>query len=291
MAEWDGSGLPPAATARMARFEADRVRTSLLDVPATVSTSGAGLPPLGEVMGCMVQRIGWLGYGGCGYYGGPGGRSWSPPTVTSGQRRGFAGFRPYVDALYRGYDTAIERMLTEARAMGADGVIGVRLTVEHLGEDYREFVALGTAVRSPGRVHPPRPFVTELPGTDVAKLLNSGWVPVVIAIGVSMGVRHTDYRTASQMTSQAGNTEVSGYTQLVQRVRSDARAQFTDRAARSGADGVLVSSMDLRTWDQEAGGCRDRVAESTVIGSAITRFGPRRTPVGRALAVLPLRDA
>ena len=291
MAEWDGNGLPSAAAARMARFEAGGVRTSLLDVAAMVSTSNARLPPAGEVMGCMVQRIGWLGYAGCGYYGGYGGRSWSPPTVTSGQHRGLAGYRPYVDALYRGYDTAIERLLTEARAMGADGVIGVRLTVTQLGEDYREFVALGSAVRSPGRVHPPQPFVTDLPGTDVAKLLHAGWVPVAIAIGVSVAVRHTDSRTAAQMTSQAGNTEVSGYTQLVRRVRADARAQFAERAARSGADGVLVSTMDLRTWDQVAGGCRDRVAESTVIGTAIARFGTGRPPAGRALAVLPLHRA
>jgi uncharacterized protein YbjQ (UPF0145 family) len=291
MAEWDGDGLPPAAAARMARFDAHGVRTSVLDVAGAMSTVAVGLPPVGEVMGCMVQRIGWTGYAGCGYYGGYGGWSWSPPTVTSSKGRGVAGYRPYVDALYRGYDTAIERMLTEARGMGADGVIGVRLSADHLGEDGREFVALGTAVRSPGRVHPPQPFVTDLAGADVAKLLRAGWVPVAVVIGISVAVRHIDSRTAAQMTSQAGNTEVAGYTQLVQRVRADARGQFAERAARSGADGALVSTVDLRTWDQEGGGCRDHVAESLVIGTAIARFGPARASAGRPLSVLPLRRA
>ena len=47
------------------------------------------------------------------------------PTVTSGSAGRYAGFRPYVDARHRSYDTAVERMVTEAQAMGADGVVGV----------------------------------------------------------------------------------------------------------------------------------------------------------------------
>jgi uncharacterized protein YbjQ (UPF0145 family) len=165
MSEWDGRGLPPAAAARMARFRADGVRTSLLDVPDMAAVSGVGLPPVGEVMGCMVEHIGWQGFGGCRLYGPGAGwaASWGT-TVTSGQGARFAGYKPYVDALYRGYDTALARMLTEAQAMGADGVVGVRLSVNHLGQDNREFVALGTAVRAAGDVHAPRPFVTDLPG-------------------------------------------------------------------------------------------------------------------------------
>src|SRR3979411_979611 len=70
MTTWDGKGLPPAAEARMRRFQASPVRTSLLSVPAAVSIDAVGLDPVGEVMGCIVEQIGWAGYGGCGYYGG-----------------------------------------------------------------------------------------------------------------------------------------------------------------------------------------------------------------------------
>ena len=42
MTQWDGSGLPPAAAARMARFSAGGVRTSLLDVPGMASVRGVG---------------------------------------------------------------------------------------------------------------------------------------------------------------------------------------------------------------------------------------------------------
>ena len=291
MTEWDGRGLPPAAAARMARFQADGVRTSLLDVPGMTSVSSVGLPPVGEVMGCMVEHIGWQGFGGCGFYGPVAGwaATWGS-TVTSGQGARYAGYRPYVDALYRGYDTAIARMVLEAQAMGADGVVGVRLSVNHLGQDNREFVALGTAVRSPGEVHPPRPFVTDLPGADVAKLLHAGWVPVAIAFGIAVAVRHDDYATQMQARPWGQNTEVSGYTDLVQHVRDDARDTFGRHAARAGADGAIVSSMALHVWEHEpAEGHRDHVAESTVFGTTLARFHRGRTAPTRSLTVLPLR--
>jgi len=290
--EWDGRGLPPAAAARMARFRADGVRTSLLDVRGAVSVTGVGLPPVGEVMGCMVQHMGWQGFGGCGYYG-PGagwGGGWGGPTVTSGSGARYAGYRPYVDALYRGWDTAIGRMVTEAQAMGADGVVGVRLSVEHLGQDNREFVALGTAVRAEDGRHPARPFVTDLAGADVAKLLHAGWVPVSIAFGISVAVRHDDYATQTQAGRWSGNTEVSGYTELVHHVRADARHQFEAHAARAGAEGAIVSEMGLHVWEREPNeGHRDHVAESTVSGTTLARFHRGHTAPTRALTILPLR--
>lgn len=290
MSDWDGRGLPPAAAARMQRFAAAGVRTSLLDAPGSVALGTAGFTPVGEVMGCIVQHMGWSGWGGCGYFGfSPG---WGAATVTSGQRLAFAGYAPYVDALYRGWNTAIGRMLTEARAMGADGVVGVRLTADHLGHDNREFVALGTAVRADSAVHPQHPFVTDLPGADVAKLLHAGWTPVSIAFGISVAVRHDDYRTMQQGSAWAGNTEVSGYTELVTHVRADARARFHEHAARGGADGAIVSHMGLRIWEIEpSDNHTDHVAESTVFGTTVAKFHRGTAAATNALTILPLRRA
>jgi uncharacterized protein YbjQ (UPF0145 family) len=313
----------------MARFRAGGVRTSLLDVPGMVSVTGVGLPPVGEVMGCMVEHLGWQGFGGCGWYGpgsnliggfgGVGGGitggisgggfgrgmsggsipgtfgggiagGWGSGTVTSGRGNPYVGFAPYVDALYRGYDTAIARMVIEAQAMGADGVVGVRLRADHMGQGNREFVALGTAVRGVSRVHPPRPFVTDLPGADVAKLIHAGWIPVSIAFGISVAVRHDDLATQSQAGWFAGNTEVAGYTELVHHVRADARARFEEHAARAGAEGAIVSSMELHVEEREvAENHRDHVAESTVFGTTLVRFHSGPTAPTRALSVLPLR--
>jgi uncharacterized protein YbjQ (UPF0145 family) len=274
----------------MRRFQADGVRTSLLDVPGAAGLASVGLEPVGEVMGCMVQQLGWSGFGGCGWTGyGP-----QPTTLTSGRRSRWAGYAPYVDALYRGYDTAQSRMLEEAVALGADGVVGVRVTAEHLGAGNREFVSLGTAVRARGPRRPAsaprRPFFTDRGGSDVAKLLQAGWVPVSIAFGISVGVRHDDYRTVQQSRAWAGNTEVTGYTELVQHVRADARAQFGARTARAGADGALVSSQHLQISEIEpSDGHADHVAEATVVGTTIARFARGRAAPPAALTIVPLR--
>ena len=291
MSEWDGRGLPPVAAARMARFQAGGVRTSLLSVPGATGVEAVGFTPVGEVMGCSVRHIGWSG-AGCGMYVGLFGGS-SAPTVTSGRRGGY-GFAPYVDALYRGYDSALDRMVTEARALGADGVVGVRLSAEHLDQGNREFVALGTAVRAPaarGR-RPPWPFTTELAGQDLAKLLLAGWAPATIAIGISVAIRHDDWTTRSQAGMFAGNTEVGGYSELVQAVRADARQRFGERVHRAGADGAIVSWMGMHIWSIEpSDNHRDHVAEAMVLGSTVARFHRQAAAPTDALTILPLRRA
>jgi uncharacterized protein YbjQ (UPF0145 family) len=291
VADWDGRGLPPAASARLARFKAGGVRTSLLAVNGAVGAESVGFTPIGEVMGGAVQHLGWRGYG-CGMYGG--GSFGTARTVTSGQGRGWVGYAPYVKALYHGYDSALRRMVAEAQAMDADGVLGVRLSVDHLDQGNREFVALGTAVRaSSAPVHPRRPFTTELAGQDFAKLLYAGWVPASIAIGISVAIRHDDWRTRQQSSSLfSGNVEVTGYTELVQFARADARQHFGERIQRAGADGAIVSSMgvDLRAIEP-SDNHRDHLAEATVIGSAIARFHRGRSAPTDALTILPLRRA
>ena len=297
MADWDGHGLPPAAAARMERFGRSGLRTSLLPVAGAAGVEAVGLSPVGEVMGCMVEQIGWQGYRGCGYgygyqYGGYGyGGGYSTPTVTSGQSGSqYSGYKPYVDALYRGYNTALERMVTEAVQVGADGVVGVRLSAQRLGGGNREFVALGTAVRAHAPDRPARPFVTDLPGQDVAKLMTAGWVPVTIGIGISVGVRHDDYRTMAQSSWGAGNVEVTGYTELVTHVRADARHLFEGAVRAAGADGAIVSRMTMHVWSIEPGeGHRDHVCESMVFGTTVARFHREEAAPTSALTILPLR--
>jgi uncharacterized protein YbjQ (UPF0145 family) len=204
--------------------------------------------------------------------------------------RGYSGYRPYVDALYRGYGTALSRMVTEAQAIGADGVVGVQLRVTHMENSNREFVALGTAVRAQSATRPASVFTTELAGQDVAKLLHAGWAPAGIALGISVAIRHDDWATLRQASWGAGNTEVSGYTELITHVRADARARFRSRVAEIGADGAVASDLSLRVWEIEPSeNHRDHVAESMVIGTAVARFHRGATAPTRSLSILPLR--
>lgn len=288
MTAWDGRGLPPAAGDRVRRMAASGVRGSLLSAGELAGLESCGLEAAGEVMGCIVEHIGWQGFSGCGWsgygvFGGPG-------TVVSGQSQRWAGYAPYVDALNRGWDVALSRMLEECSALGADGVVGVRLSQRGLGAGNTEFVALGSAVRARSRTRPRRPFSTNLAGQDVTKLLHAGWVPTSTVVGISVAVRHDDYATARQASRWRVNTEVAGYTELITHVRADSRHQFARRIARTGADSAIVSGIDLRVWEVEPSeNHTDHVAESTVTGTGVARFSRSAARLTRSSSILPLR--
>ena len=289
------SGLGQIALDRIARASASGVRTSLLSVPSAVSAQAVGLSPIGEVMGCIVQHIGWQGWTGCGYWGGnsPFSTGYGNPTGTN-----FGSFRPYVDSVRHGYDAALQRLSNEASLLGADGVIDVRITVTSLGRDNHEFVALGSAVRlgdertGIGTIPTalPVPFLANLPGADVAKLMLNGWMPTSIVYGIALAVRHDDWVTYSQLRSWV-NSEVSGVTELANHARHQARQVVTAQAAQKGASGVLVTGSTMRIWEQEpADGHRDHLAEARMFGTGLTQFQrPRVKATPRSLTFLPLR--
>ncbi len=289
------SGLPQVALDRIARASSSGVRTSLLSVPSAVSAHTVGLSPIGEVMGCIVSHIGWQGWAGCGYYGGntPFGAGYGNPRATS-----FGSFRPYVDAVRHGYDTALQRLSNEARLLGADGVIDVRITVTTLSRDNYEFVALGSAVRlgdertGIGTIPKalPVPFLADLPGADVAKLMLNGWMPSSIVYGIALAVRHDDWLTYTQLRNWQ-NAEVSGITELANNVRHQARQVVTAQAAQKGAGGVLITGTTMRIWEQEpSDGHRDHLAEVRMFGTGLVQFPrPRAMARPKPLTFLPLR--
>lgn len=295
---WDGRGLPPVARARVERAAADGVRTSLLSADGLAGLEVAGFEVVGEVLGTTVMQIGWTGWGGCGwqpawgvsnpgFLGGP--RPGEPATMTRPTR--WSGYEPYAKAIRQGRDTALGRMRQEAAALGADGVVGVRLTEERMEGQKREFMALGTAVRSRGRQRPERPFTTDLAAQDLAKLLGAGWVPAGIIYGLSIAVRHDDWRTNTALSPFAGNIEVAGYTELITHVRAAARNDFAHQVATLGADAALMSGLRSRMWKVEAGeNHTDHAAECIVTGNAIVQYRTGRRSTPSSLTILPLRS-
>ena len=249
---------------------------------------------MGEVMGCVVMHLGWSGWG-CSAYNSWGGGLYNVgyvPPEFSGQ--GSGAYQPYVQAVYNGYEQALRRLLLEAQALGADGAVGISWTqkpLDHFGN--REFVAIGTAVRARSQTRPAHLFATDLPGEDVAKLMLSGWMPVGLAVGVSVGIKHDDYYTRAQAnTFYTTNQEVVGFTELVHGVRSDARAQFARRATRQGGDNSIVSRITLDTWESESNGHRDHLAQCFVFGTSLASFDSNDRPADTAtLTVLPLTTA
>jgi uncharacterized protein YbjQ (UPF0145 family) len=289
-----GPGLPEAAEARMAEIRASGTWGSALSADEFTAIRAVGFEPVGQVLGAAVYNIGYTGGYTCpGAWAGFGGYAVPYRSVTAVSGTGSVGaFGPIVQTMYQARHNAIERMSAECAELGGHGVVGVNLSIGSFPAGGLEFKAIGTAVRAPGGVPLQRPFTSDISGQDFAKLIMAGWVPVGLALGISIGARHDDWLTVNQTNWGAGNAEVSGYTDLVNQTRHDARTQLERDVTRFGAEGVVVSSMDLRMRERE---CpmqehrRDRIAEVTIIGTATARFSSARPRAGTSsLAILSL---
>jgi uncharacterized protein YbjQ (UPF0145 family) len=260
----------------MSEIRGSRMWGSALTADEFAAIRSVGFEPVGQVLGAAVYNIGYTGGYNCP---GPFGDGMVSPdrSVTQVSGRGRLGsFGPLAQTLYKARRTAIARMSAECAELGGHGVVGIRLTVGALPAGGQEFRAIGTAVRAPGARRLRRPFTCDLSGQDFTKLISTGWVPVGLVFGISVGVRHDDRLTRGQTWWSAGNAEVLGYTELVNDVRHDARSQLHLDVQRLGAEGVVIADMSLQIRER---GCpvrevgqRDHIAEATIIGTAITRF-------------------
>jgi uncharacterized protein YbjQ (UPF0145 family) len=286
--------LPPAAQARLGSARQAGTWASSLTVDEFAALRSAGFEPVGQVMGSTVHNLAWW-YGSavdCGYRRGVLGAG-TARTVTSGMRGAWGGYGAYVDTLYRARHTAMGRMAAECSALGGDGVVAVRLTIAPFegAAHHLEFQAVGTAVRAAGSVRPGRVFLSHLSGQDFGKLIETGWVPVDLVLGASIGVRHDDWRVNWSTGTFAPAQEVGGWTELVSITRHEARDHLLTDAARTGADGVVLSSVDLQVHRRECryggDGQHDHVVETTVLGTAIAEFATEHRPV-RPLTIMRL---
>ncbi len=230
---------------------------------------GAGFEPVGQVLGAAVYSSGTAATNSC-----PG------------------SFGPQVQAMYEARRVALERMAAECAELGGHGVVGVRLACGEFLLGGLEFTALGTAVRAPGAARGlGTPFTSDVSGQDFAKLIMAGWVPVGLALGVSIRSRHDDRTTTRQARRRSANAEVSGWTELVNQSRHNARRALDGDVTRLGAEGVVIADMQMRVRTRDcpvAVGRRDRVVEATLIGTAIVSFSRASRAGGPALAVMSL---
>lgn len=281
----ESGSLPVVADDRLAQLRRTGAFTSQLATSEFASLRAVGFDPVGQVMGTSVYRLGYIPYS-CSYGFGLGGGG------RSGYRAGSTtSIRSYVQALHRARGLALGRLVDECRALGGDGVVGVtavRLPFPGVSRTF-EFAVTGTAVRARGRLRPLRPFTSDLSGQDVASLLRAGYVPTTLAYGISVGVRHDDWRTSRLSGAWAGNVEIPGYTELVNDVRHWARTDFSAAVARSGGENAVLRDTELEIWAQEpSDGHRDHFAIATLVGTGIARFAARPVPPPAPLTILRL---
>ena len=123
------AGVPQDAIKRLSELQpgkAGSIFTSDLSVNEFLLVREAGFRPLGLVLGSSIYHVG----------------------LQVGRWGKNQELNVLSQALYHARELAMTRMEAEADALGADGIVGVRLDVElkEFGNDIAEFIAIGTAI-------------------------------------------------------------------------------------------------------------------------------------------------
>jgi uncharacterized protein YbjQ (UPF0145 family) len=222
-------GIPADAARRIhenADGQAGAVFTSDLSVNEFLLVREAGFRPLGLVMGSSVYHIGAQ----------------------------FSSFNQSMEltvltqAMYHARELAMTRMRAEAFALGADGIVGVRLKVigVQLGEHIAEFTAIGTAVKAETnneavggwRDASGGPFTSDLSGQDFWTLIQAGYAPLGMVMGTC--VYHMAQQGMRQMWRNMGqNVEIPQYTQGIYDARELAMGRMQAEARAHLAEGIV----------------------------------------------------
>ncbi len=280
------SDLPSDLPEAVGRRFADGAFTSGLTVPDFAACLQMGLEPVGYVQGFCVMQWRWYGmgnpYGGFGSYQATDGgyaESWQcPHGFVSAEHRGWG--QNYEqswieDAWRQGFGSAYGRMIEEASALGAHGVVGLVDTSERLGDlGVLEFRVQGTAVRVTDGPPPldGRPWSTYLAGQRLAKLIEAGYAPVSIAAAVA-SVRVwanciTEYLTEGGATNwgSVAGAEIEQTAKAHMAVRRIAREHVRSHL---GADSLHGASMI--TTERELGQ-GDADLQCIIRGNRVRRF-------------------
>ena len=246
-----GNDLPVHARERLNIMRGDATHrglfTSDLSVNEFLLTREAGFEPIGLVVGSSIYHIGFQQ------------ANWS-----QNQEMGVL-----TQAMYHARDLAMRRMEEEANALGGDGIVGVRLTVERSawGEDLAEFIAIGTAIRSRTgqsfRNAKGMPFTSDLSGQDFWTLLRAGYRPVGLVMGNR--VYHVLHQGMGQWFKQIGrNVEMVNYTQALYDARELAMERMQYEATMLQAHGIIGASINERSH-----GWGTHIIEYFAIGTAV----------------------
>jgi uncharacterized protein YbjQ (UPF0145 family) len=167
----------------------------------------------------------------------------------------------------------MERMEAEADALGADGIVAVRLTfnVHAWGTNVIEFLAIGTAVkhiaaRGSFRTPDGKPFTSDLSGQDFWTLLNAGYRPLGFVMGNCV------FYVGPPAQQAAQNGELAGPTQALYDARELAMERMQFEAEALGAEGIV--GVTGRRDEPHVGAERPRVQRRRHGG----RRHPRRPP-------------
>ncbi|HEV2678123.1 MAG TPA: heavy metal-binding domain-containing protein [Aliidongia sp.] len=247
------------------------VFTSDFSVNEFLLVRKAGFEPVGLCVGTCVYHVG-IQYG-----------SWSKNQELDVLSK----------AMYHARELAMSRMRAEAAAMGADGIVGVKLTIKRLewDEHLLEFIAIGTGVvHSAGhrgfRAHDGGPFTSDLSGQDFWSLLHAGYRPVEMVMGSC--VYHVAHRGMLASIGTAGsNVELENYTSAMYEAREIAVERMQAEASAAKAEGVV--GVDIHEGSH---GWKTHVIEFFAIGTAVLPLDEEIAPdkIADPIMVLSVND-
>jgi uncharacterized protein YbjQ (UPF0145 family) len=265
-------GVPEDAMRRLAHLQPGKggIFTSDLTVNEFLLVREAGFRPLGLVLGSSIYHVGiQLG-------------RWSKNQEMD----------VLSQAMYHARELAMSRMEAEASALGADGIVGVRLDVEfkEFGADIAEFIAIGTAVKADGadpgpgrswRNNKGKPFTSDLSGQDFWTLVRAGYAPLDMVMGSC--VYHVAHQRFSQVLGNAGrNVEIEQFTQALYDARELAMSRMQAEAEALDAEGIVAVQLrqHSHTWGAHT-------TEFFAIGTAVRPLRPDHV-IARPTMVLSL---
>ncbi|MHB1987687.1 MAG: heavy metal-binding domain-containing protein [Acidimicrobiales bacterium] len=266
----DALGIPEDAMRRLAEMRPGQpgsLFTSDLSVNEFLLVREAGFTPLGLVLGSSIYHVG-LQVG-----------RWSQNMELS----------TLSQAMYQARELAMTRMEAEANALGADGIVGVRLEIEfkEFGNDLAEFIAVGTAVKSDDggswRNNRQQPFTSDLSGQDFWTLVQAGYGPLGMVMGSC--VYHIAHQGAFRAMGNVGkNVEMPQYTEALYDARELAMSRMQAEAEQLKAEGIV--GVQLLSLAHRWGG---HTTEFFAIGTAVRPLRADHV-IAKPQLVLPLTD-
>jgi len=263
------SGLPDSGRQRLERMKHDIERgffTSDLSVNEFLLVKEAGFEPLGLVLGSSIYHIGFQQ------------AMWNQSQEMI----------VLTQAMYHARELAMTRMEEEADALGADGVVGVRLDIGRYdwGADLAEFIAVGTAVRhKDGELHRApngRPFTSDMSGQEFATLLRAGYRPAGLVMGNC--VYHVARQGMLASLKQVGrNVEMPNFTQALYEARELAMERMQTEADELQSEGIVGARIVERSH-----GWGSHVIEFFAIGTAVVSTSADHQ-IEKPALVLPLQ--
>jgi uncharacterized protein YbjQ (UPF0145 family) len=184
----------------------------------------------------------------------------------------------------RGYNAAFSRMVDQAKAAGAHGVVGVRDDRQDFAQTGAlEYRVIGTAVRVAGAPEfSGAPWTTHLAGPPLVNLIAGGYVPLAAVVERTWMAVWPYCLTKFFLEGRLTQRDLMGDpVQEVDQV-SDAKMKLVEIATahvRNEAKGDPVYGMDIDLGDEHLGGSGAWIMDATIRATRLRRFDSSGDPL------------